>query len=412
MKAEYNSEQVRKIDLYRRRIQTYQFPTVEIVDASLAVATEIFTRLNVGGKSLSVFEIMVAKTWDDARGFDLNDKVEGLNKELAKSGYGGIDPTILMQNNAALVLKSIKSVDILAMDKMDFINNWDKSCTAIKQSVDFCRSNLKIPVRALLPYQRTLIPLSYFFFKAQNDPVGNTKKKLIDLFFRIGLSERYSGSTETKLSQDLRNIDLILEGKDCLYDFGVDISAEFIQRNGSFRAGKAYIKTLLCVLAAQKPKDFSTGGEVILDNALLRQKNSRNYHHFFPTSQFGKGIISDLESNHIGNITLVGGHLNKNKIRAKTPSQYLAEFAKDNYNLTSDLKSHLIDLDAMKIDQDDYDTFLPLRCLALSQALQERLVPYPMDAMAPKILGDVSADEEKEGEEPGEADDSLEGESA
>jgi hypothetical protein len=307
MKAEFSPAQIGRIDTYRLRIQTYQFPTVEIVDASLAVATEIFTRLNVGGKSLSVFEIMVAKTWDDARKFDLNDKVEVLTKDLARSGYGGIDPTILMQNNAALILKSIKSADILAMNKFDFIDGWDKSCIAMKQAVDFCRSNLKIPVRALLPYQRTLIPLSYYFFKAQNDPVGIAKKRLIDLFFRIGLSERYSGSTETKLSQDLRNIDLIIDNKECLYDFGIDTSADFIQRNGFFRAGKAYIKTLLCVLAAFSPKDFSTGGEVILDNALLKQKNSRNYHHFFPTAQFGNKFISKLEPNHIGNITLVGG---------------------------------------------------------------------------------------------------------
>ena len=45
-----------------------------ITDAPIDIATEIFTRINVGGKSLSVFEIMVAKTYYVATGFDLSEK--------------------------------------------------------------------------------------------------------------------------------------------------------------------------------------------------------------------------------------------------------------------------------------------------------------------------------------------------
>jgi hypothetical protein len=41
------------------------------VDANIDVATEIFTRINVTGRPLSVFEVMVAKTFDAARDFDL-----------------------------------------------------------------------------------------------------------------------------------------------------------------------------------------------------------------------------------------------------------------------------------------------------------------------------------------------------
>jgi hypothetical protein len=399
MRGGYTEGQIKNIDIYKTRIQTYQFPTVEISDASLAVATEIFTRLNVGGKSLSVFEIMVAKTWDEVAGFDLNEKVDTLNKELITSGYGGIDSTILMQNNAALVLRSIKAVDILAMNKSDFINNWNAASQALKQAVDFCRSNLHIPVRALLPYQRCLIPLSYYFFKAKQDPVGDTKLRLIDLFYRIGLSERYSSAVETKVAQDLRNVDLILDGKGCQFDYGIDVSADFILRNGFFRAGKAYIKTLLCVLAANSPKDFRTRGSVILDNAMLKQKNSRNYHHFFPTTLFRNVFSSSLEPNHVGNITLVSADLNKNKIRAKKPSVYISEFMTANPSIADDLKSHLIDIDTMGVMADNYDTFLPARCKAISQIIQNNLLPNDKDSLAPEILADIDGESELESDD-------------
>jgi len=46
----------------KKRLTTYRFSTIEIADVPLDVATEVFTRLNVGGRELTVFEIMVAKT--------------------------------------------------------------------------------------------------------------------------------------------------------------------------------------------------------------------------------------------------------------------------------------------------------------------------------------------------------------
>ncbi len=400
MKAGYSEAQLSRLEDYKNKLETYQFPTVEIIDAPLAVATEIFTRLNVGGRSLTVFEIMVAKTWDEASGFDLNEKVTALSKELAEVGFGGLDHTILMQTVAAVAIQGIKSRDILAMDKSKFIASWPLAATAIKHAIDFCRSQLGIPVQALLPYQRSLIPLAYYFHLAKRDPSGETKRRLVDLFFRIGLSERYSSAAETKVAQDLKAVELIHNEQLPVYDYGVDTSTDFILRNGGFRAGKAFIKTSLCVLAAEGPRCFKSGGRVILDNALLKQKNSRNYHHFFPTAFLDKTPGLKWYPNHIGNITLVGGDLNKNSIRARRPSDYIAAFRKENDQMGECLATHLIDLDEMGVLQDDYDTFLVKRCKRLSEKLSERLIPQRMDATAQPDLPET--DQESEVAEPNE----------
>ena len=52
-----------KINEYRNLLTGYQFNIILLKNASISVATEVFTRLNVGGKALSLFEIMVAKTY-------------------------------------------------------------------------------------------------------------------------------------------------------------------------------------------------------------------------------------------------------------------------------------------------------------------------------------------------------------
>lgn len=377
------------IQRHKDRFNAYPFPAVEISDAPLAVATEIFTRLNVGGRSLTVFEIMVAKTWDEVRGFDLLERTRQIDLELGRSNYGGLDPQLYVQLVAALARHNVRTRDILEMRRAEFIETWPLATEAVRQAVDFCRSDLLIPVRALLPSERLLIPLAYYFHLSRANPAGETKRRLVDLFFRIGLSERYSGTTETRIAQDLRAVREIHEGRLPAYDYGVAATADSIRQNGRFRPGRAYIKTLLCVLASQRPRDFRTGGEVILDNALLRQRNSRNYHHFFPLS-FLERNASPAPANHIANITFIGADLNKNRIRAKPPSEYLGEFRRNNERLNDDLESHLIG--ASIVANDNYAAFFDARCTALALALGARLIPQDRDATATEVIPELPDD--------------------
>ena len=47
------------------RLKVYAFPTIVISDYPIDIACEIFTRINTGGTKLTLFEIMVAKTYDE-----------------------------------------------------------------------------------------------------------------------------------------------------------------------------------------------------------------------------------------------------------------------------------------------------------------------------------------------------------
>ena len=72
--ASYENRYLEKLEEYKRRIECYDFPVIEVRDVPIDVATEIFTRINVGGTPLTLFEIMVAKTYDETRDFDLSQK--------------------------------------------------------------------------------------------------------------------------------------------------------------------------------------------------------------------------------------------------------------------------------------------------------------------------------------------------
>jgi len=120
-----------RLEEYKRRLETYAFSVVLVKEAPLEVATEIFTRINVTGKPLSVFEIMVAKTFDAARGFDLADEYDRLAEELRNVDYSTISPSVVLQAVSMMLTGECTRKDILGLPKTEFINVWPRAVDAI-----------------------------------------------------------------------------------------------------------------------------------------------------------------------------------------------------------------------------------------------------------------------------------------
>jgi len=59
-------EQADLVEIYKGRLTIYDFSCITIKEYPIEIATEVFSRINTGGKTLTVFEIMVAKTYDEA----------------------------------------------------------------------------------------------------------------------------------------------------------------------------------------------------------------------------------------------------------------------------------------------------------------------------------------------------------
>ena len=327
LRESYSNDDIDKIQEYKETFTSYDFSTVVLRKEDIDSAIEVFTRINTGGQTLTLFEIMSAKTYDEEQKFDMQDRFQKLLKELEVSKYETISSTVIL-NVLGLILsknKECKRKVVLQLDKQSIIDIWDDVISALKESIDYFRSVYRIPVSTLLPYDALLVPFSYFFYYQKEKPKGEQIKYLQEFFWRISLSYRYSSSTESKLAQDIKRIDQILNGERPNYDeLKVFLSSPRDLIDTSFSAGSSYCKAVLCLLAYSEPKDFQDNGKVILDNSRLKMANSKNYHHFFPKSYLRKQGIGN--ENSIVNITLVGADLNKHKIRAKAPSIYIQDF--------------------------------------------------------------------------------------
>jgi len=370
------------IEEYKTKLTTYDFATITIKDYPIDIACDVFSRINTGGKALTLFEIMVAMTYDEAKGFDLALKYDELldgsdenDKSLTKAKFDTVPAATVLQAVAAIAVDSVRAKDILKIRREKFITNWEPMVSSMFTAVDFIRTKLYVPVSQLLPYASLLVPFTYFFHKNGNKKPTEIQANLLKQFFYwVGLNFRYSGSTETKIAEDLKKMNLILHEKMPEYSSKeLNISAEEI-KGIWFSASSSNVKTILCLFASHKPKNLDDDSDVILDNSNLKIATSRNYHHFFPKKYVEKKY-SSLEPNLIANITLIDAASN-NKIRAKAPSHYVGELKMSNSKLSSSLRSHLIsDLRVSGILEDDYETFIEKRSKTIAKSLNEALNP-------------------------------------
>lgn len=372
-----------RIDTYRSRLTGYDFSTILMPEYPIDVACEVFTRINTGGTNLSLFEIMVAKTYDLDREFDLAREYEwlvdnnGAEKDLEDAGFDTIPASTVLQCIAARLRKALKRKDILKLEKNDVIREWPSVKDGIFNAVDYLRSHLRIPVSHLMPYNGLLVPLCYFFLRNEGRmPTVRQDKYLQQYFFWVAVRNRFTSGIDGKIAVDLGKMDEVLEEREPDYQGEqARLTIEDLKWKW-FSTGEAFCKAILCILSYHQPKSFKNNSLVNIDNSWLKQVNSKNYHHFFPKAFLTKRGFDESQANSIGNITIVDDYLNKRKIRARAPSDYMKEFESENPNLAETMSSHLMgDLDDFGIREDDYDRFIEKRSQRILDELNQRLNP-------------------------------------
>ena len=314
-------EQQTKIEGYKQRLESYVFPVVVIgKQYSIDIAVEVFTRINTSGTELSLFEIMVAKTYSEERKFDLADEyaklINGGNnheKSLKDVDYDTVDSATVLRCVAMFLGRETTRKQILKIDRDEFIDAWPEVTKAIFKAVTYFKQSMKIPVSRLLPYQPIMVLFTYFLSNSPR-PNREQKKRLNEYFWWASMSRRFNSGVDTGLTADRRRMDDILVDRVPSYrgetvEFSRDDLIEL-----EFTTGEARCKALLCLYCYYKPKSFDTNEEVCLDNTWLSRIDSKNYHHFFPRNYL-KNDYEDWYANSIINITIVDEYLNKKSYR-------------------------------------------------------------------------------------------------
>jgi len=360
-------------DKFKQAFATYDFSLVTLTREDIDSAIEVFTRINTGGSVLTLFEIMVAKTYDEDRKFDMQVEWDKVQTDLEEVGYDGVSPSTVMQLLALVLAGEAKRSTILGLDKIKVIETWPKAVGAIKSAVDHFRTAYRIPVSALLPYDSLIVPFAYWFFIKRYEPAGNDHLRMRKFFWSSSLGYRYSSAVESKLAADKRAIDDIIDGGEGTWDIPLNITGAESLIGTNFATGNSLCKAILCLLAFEQPRNFHNDGTVLLDNSYLKIASSKNFHHFFPKDHLRTNGVGN--ENSVVNITLIGADLNKRQISVKPPKVYIPKFEVSNHSMSGSLATHLIDRHSMGIDEDDYGAFLAARAAKLWTKIDERIHP-------------------------------------
>jgi hypothetical protein len=397
------------------RFQQYQVPLIKMFKNTPKEAVcQVFEKVNTGGVSLTVFELLTATYAADD--YNLRDDWDKRDKTLRKENLlQTLQNDDLLQaisllaslkrRNDAIVQNmdarripavTCKRKDILRLTLEDYQAWADIATKGLKDAARFIHEQKIFSARDL-PYRTQLIPLAAILAalgeRAEHDGV---RRKLVRWYWCGVFGELYGGSTETRFAKDLWEVLIWLDGGEeptTIADSNFASNRLYTLRS---RNSAAY-KGLYALLIKEGGLDFRTG-EGITTQMYFDDKI--DIHHVFPQAYCKKHGIPANRYDCIINKTPISAKTNR-IISGNAPSVYLEKLKKQS-GIADDrmqeiLASHVIS--PSHLEQDDFDGFFEMREAALLERIEKatgktvQRVSLKMDADFVEDVEDVEDDE-------------------
>jgi hypothetical protein len=404
------------------RFRNYDIPIIELLkENSKEAVCLIFEKVNTGGVSLSVFELVTASY--AAEGFNLRDDWYGSKerniksrkqKLTAKPLLSGIEPSDFLQGISLLytyerrqqdvqagrtgkevTAVSAKREQILAMPLIAYQTWADKLTDGFLVADEFLRMQGFRKIQ-FLPYQSQIIPLAAVMVHLGDrwlEPV--IYNKLARWFWSGVFGELYGSAIETRLAQDLQDVLAWVSQPDAHEPTTVVAAGFQPSRLDTLRTRtSAAYRGLYTLLQREGSKDFFWKADM---KVLDHNEHSIDIHHIFPRAWCKARGISPRVFNSIVNKTPISYKANR-MIGGRAPSAYLAQLRDHKHvQISVDeqndiLRTHLIEPEYLH--QDDFDGFYQHR--------KQQLIEIIEQAMGKTVIaaaGEAPADDEEEDEE-------------
>ncbi len=373
-----------------QRFQMYQVPLISLrKETPKEAVCQVFEKVNTGGVSLTVFELLTAtyaaddyplhNDWEgeaDQRGRKIS---QGRRDRLRKhSGlFNAIGSTDLLQTITLLstysrktqnsnTAVSCKRKDILRLPLEEY-QRWVEPATRGFEEAAKLLHGQKVFTDRELPYPTQLVPLAALMTvlgeRAEN---AGVRAKLARWFWCGVFGELYGSSVETRFARDIQEVPAWLEGGP---EPSTITEANFAPARllGLRTRNSAAYKGLQALLMRDGGRDFRTGD--LTD--IQRYFDERiDVHHIFPQKWCRTQGIEPRRCDSVVNKTPLSSKTNR-KIGGNPPSVYLAKIQDESEvskeQMDKVLRSHVIDPAALRAD--DFDAFF----IAREQELLNRI---------------------------------------
>ena len=362
----------------------YQIPTIRLAKATPKEAVcQVFEKVNTGGVTLTVFELLTA-TFAAADGdFRLRDDWDTRARELGEyrllkqfpaTGFLQIVSLLatyqrrrerLADNseNESMPAVSCKRRDVLRLALDDYRAWADTAVEGLKRAVHFLHEE-RIFRPENLPYATQLVPLGAIMGVLGDKADGYSSRERLKRWFWCGaLGEMYGGSLETRFAIDIQDCVAWIE------DDGdpprTVLAAQFqADRLLTLRTRRSAAYKAVHALQLQRgSQDLRTGIPIdvhaYFDLAV-------DVHHVFPVGWCRKNNIDAGDADSVVNKTALGYKTNR-VIGRNAPSEYLRRLEVDERierpQMDGFLRSH--DIDPAAVREDSFERFFNRRFEAL-----------------------------------------------
>ncbi|MGW5555607.1 GmrSD restriction endonuclease domain-containing protein [Micromonospora sp. NPDC003944] len=341
---------------------------------------EIFVRVNSGGRRLGTLDLAMATL--STRWTGVLARLKDEAQYWAQRGYADVDVNFLSRALAGVVLGRGLSIwshsRLRQTEDVELERGWEIVKRGLRRLVPLLQANLALTRSDPLPSMVVLIPLVVLLGERGEEPIDRTTTDGIVYWLLLAtIQTRYSISTDTKLSQDIRAVRqpdpvrALLEGLDVEHS-----RAEVTDRALRGRTKESpYFFLSLLVSLANGARDWWYGTEILPGHDDGRKLE---HHHIHPPTtlddRFDKGVVNDL-----ANLVFISTKANK-QINGRSPAEYFPTLE------VEELRAHCVPLEEPLRDADGYARFLVERRRTLADAMNVLL-----DRFRPEFLDEVPA---------------------
>lgn len=324
---------------FKQVIDNYKLSFIELRGIEVTEVCQIFERINQAGQPLSMFDIVVAKTFrpdrDDKQGFYLRGLFEDFRHKLERDGsrYANIDDMTLLQIMAILVRDMIPGagvhnitdtyLNVLRTEHLEMV--WQDAKIAIRRTFDFLDNHLHLPGPALVPYRYFYMSLASYFFK-NNAPDYDLLKRY---FWYISFHNDDLLSSTTYLKDHIRRLQEARSGQGFRFDrFLIDRDR---LRKTTYSTKGRLSRAILSLYANQDPKDWQHHDRSVLTTVYYTLTDQPNLHHVFPLDFCEKRLGEEGKyANSLLNIAYLTQITNL-QISNKNPLDYIKAYISNDF---------------------------------------------------------------------------------
>ena len=308
--------------------QQYQIPVIELdKETPKEAVCIVFEKVNTGGVSLTVFELLTASFAAD--NFQLRDDWNEREQRI-KSAHPvlrSMGSTLFLQALTLLATKdrgsavSCRRRDILRLQADEYKAWADRTEKGFVSAVRFLHEQKFFNSRDL-PYQTQLVPLAAIMADLGSAADTHGARQKIARWFWCGvLGEIYGGANETLFARDLP--EMVSWVRNDTADIPSTVQDANFQPNRLLtlrtRNSAAY-KGIYALLMRDGSLDFCSGSPV---EAQTFFDDRIDIHHIFPRNWCVNNSIEQGIFNSIINKTAISARCNRS-IGGRAPSQYLS----------------------------------------------------------------------------------------